>query len=316
MRMPGFLVGKGSRPGTISAFPKARLVILLEAGTHLIFDALMCPYKMGERVRALKLLRSVTVGMLLMWDRGKHSYAMVEATVSKGCEYLGRIPSNVKFLNETQLDDGSYLSGIYPSGKLRKKGFKPIQVRVIEYTIENYDRPEAQIRYRLITSLLNAEKFPSHLLACEYHQGWEVENTIDEIKVHLLGRKTHIRSQRPKEVVQEIYGLLLGPKSCKVINFSSGKQCRCFTIASFFYWNITSYSSRSTKISAVITTGTSLFLNWLTWEIFDQLLPERVHRNNPRVVKKPVSKFRSKQVKHRGTGIRMNPPVFIVLSTA
>jgi len=48
--------------------------------------------------------------------------------------------------NEIQLDDGSYMSWIYPSGKLRKKGFKPIQVRVIEYTIENYDRPEAQVR--------------------------------------------------------------------------------------------------------------------------------------------------------------------------
>jgi hypothetical protein len=45
-----------------------------------------------------------------MWDRGLHSYAMVLAAVSKGCEYLGRIPSNVKFLNETQLDDASYLS--------------------------------------------------------------------------------------------------------------------------------------------------------------------------------------------------------------
>lgn len=111
----------------------ARLVILVEAGRHLIFDALMCPYKMGERVRALKLLRSVAEGMLLMWDRGKHSYAMVEATMSKGCEYLGRIPSNVKFLHETQLNDGSYLTGIYPSGKLRNNGFKPIQVRVIEY---------------------------------------------------------------------------------------------------------------------------------------------------------------------------------------
>jgi hypothetical protein len=125
--------------------PELILVILLEAGTHLIFDALMCPYKMGERVRALKLLRSVTPGMLLMWERGLHSYAMVETTVRKGCEYLGRIPCNVKFLNEIQLDDGSYVSYIYPSGKLRKKGFKPIQVRVIEYTIENYDRPEAQI---------------------------------------------------------------------------------------------------------------------------------------------------------------------------
>jgi len=195
----------------------------VKAGTHLIFDALMCPYKMGERVRALKLWSSVTPGMLLMWDRGLHSYAMVEATISKGCEYLGRIPCNVKFLNETQLEDGSYLSGIYASGKLRKKGFKPIPVRVIEYIIEAPEHPGTQIRYRLITSLLDAEKFPAQSLACEYHQPWEVENTIDELKVHLLGRKTHIRSQRPKEVVQEIYGLLLGPKSCTVINFSSGK---------------------------------------------------------------------------------------------
>lgn len=51
----------GSRSGTRAAFPKIRLVILIEAGTHLIVDALMCPYKMGERVRAKRLLRSVTV---------------------------------------------------------------------------------------------------------------------------------------------------------------------------------------------------------------------------------------------------------------
>ena len=51
------------RPGTRAAFPKALLVMLVEAGTHLIFDALICPYKMGERVRALRLLRSVTIGV-------------------------------------------------------------------------------------------------------------------------------------------------------------------------------------------------------------------------------------------------------------
>ena len=200
----------GSRPGTKAAFPKARLVILVEAGTHLIFDALICPYKMGERVRALRLLRSVTKEMLLMWDRGLHSYAMVSATLSKGSNYLGRIPSNVKFLNETQLEDGSYLSFINPPGKFIKKGFEPIQVRVIEYTIENLNDPTAEIKYRLITNLLNPQKNPAKLLAAEYHQRWEVENTIDEFKVHLGERKTHVRSQRPREVVQEIYGLLLG----------------------------------------------------------------------------------------------------------
>ena len=43
----------------------------------------------------------------------------------------------IKFNRETPLEDGSYLSWIYPPGKLRKKGFKPIQVRVIEYKIEH-----------------------------------------------------------------------------------------------------------------------------------------------------------------------------------
>lgn len=102
------------RPGTQAAFPKVRLVILIEAGTHLIFDALMCPYRMGERARSLKLLRSVEPGMLLMWDRGLHSYAMVQASLAKKCDYLGRIPANVKFSVEDPLADGSYLRSDLP----------------------------------------------------------------------------------------------------------------------------------------------------------------------------------------------------------
>jgi hypothetical protein len=59
---------RGTRPGTKAAFPKVRLVRMVETGTHLIVDALMCPYRIGERVRVPKILRSVTEGMLLMWD--------------------------------------------------------------------------------------------------------------------------------------------------------------------------------------------------------------------------------------------------------
>ena len=119
----------GSRWGTRAAFPKVRLVMLVEAGTHLVVDALMCPYRIGERVRAKKLLRSVTQGMLLMWDRGLHSYAMVNATLAQSSDYLGRIPANVKFEVEKVLDDGSYLSWINPDGKSKKKGGTKIQVR-------------------------------------------------------------------------------------------------------------------------------------------------------------------------------------------
>jgi len=67
-------------------------------------------------------------------------------------------------------------------------------VRVIEYTI---DTGEGQQTYRLITSLLNIALFPALLLATEYHQRWEIENTIDELKTHLNGRKLHLLSQTP-----------------------------------------------------------------------------------------------------------------------
>ena len=60
-----------------------------------------------------------------MWDRGLHSYAMVSATLSKGCGYLGRIPSNVKFQGGTQLEDGSYLSFINPQANSEKKDLNP-----------------------------------------------------------------------------------------------------------------------------------------------------------------------------------------------
>ncbi len=132
----------------------------------------MCPYRIGERVRAKKLLRSVTEGMLLMWDRGLHSYAMVNATLARGCDYLGRVPANVKLSGEKVLDDGSYLSWIYPDGKSKKKGGHQIKVRVIEYTI-NVD--EQQQTYRLITSLMDIALFPALLLATEYQQRWEIE---------------------------------------------------------------------------------------------------------------------------------------------
>ena len=108
--------------------------------------------------------------MLLMWDRGLHSYRMVNATISQGCQYLGRVPANVKFPAHKVLDDGSYLSWINPDRKSKKKGLTKIQVRVIEYSIET----DGELKtYRLITSLMDVALFPALLLAQQYHQRWE-----------------------------------------------------------------------------------------------------------------------------------------------
>lgn len=49
----------------------------------------------------------------------------------------------------------------------------------------------------------------------------EVENTIDELKIHLVGRKTPIRSQNPREVVQFVYGWLLGHWAVRLLMFQA-----------------------------------------------------------------------------------------------
>jgi hypothetical protein len=186
-------------------------------------DALLCPYRMGERVRAKKLLRSVGDGMLLMWDRGLHSYQMVDSTLQRQCHLLGRVPANVKFEVVKVLDDGSYLSWIAPDRKSKKKGSGKITVRVIEYTIEQEGQQQI---YRLITDLTDISLFPALVLAEQYHQRWEAENTLDEFKTHLNARKVPIRSKTPRLVVQEIYGWLLGHWAVRCLMFTAAHHNR------------------------------------------------------------------------------------------
>jgi hypothetical protein len=200
----------GTRSGYPAAFPKVRLVLLIEAGTHLGTDARIGPYRMGERRRALKRLRSIGSGMWLMWDRGLHSFRLVQTTLNQGVHDLRRVPANVKLEVEPVLEDGSDLRWMYPDRKSKKKGATRIPVRVIEYTLETSEPSQQPFNYRLIPSLLDIQTFPALLLAQQYHQRWQVESTLDAVKTHLLGRNLPIRSLKPREVVQEIDGLLLG----------------------------------------------------------------------------------------------------------
>jgi hypothetical protein len=129
--------------------------------------------------------------------------------------------SSPKFKVVQILEDGSYMSWIAPDRKSKLQGAQRIPVRVIEYSIE--ENGQQQI-YRLITDLMDCVAFSALLLAQEYHQRWEAENTLDEFKTHLNARKTPIRSKYPRGVVQEIYGWLLAHWSVRSLMFQAAQQ--------------------------------------------------------------------------------------------
>ncbi len=76
-------------------------------------------------------------------------------------------------------------------------------MRVIEYRLEGIDE-----RYRLMTTL-EPEEGPAEELAALYHERWEIETALDELKTHLRGARIVLRSKKPELVEQEFYGLLL-----------------------------------------------------------------------------------------------------------
>lgn len=193
------------------AFPQLRVVWLVEAGTHVLCDATLRPYFRGEAPAARQLLRSVGPGMLLMWDRGLHSYEMIRDTRMRGAHFLGRVGKAIVLTPEQALPDGAFLATVYPTPTARRQRQDGVQVRVVEYTLDDPARPGHGERHRLITSLLDPDHAPAATLAAEYHQRWEIETTADEVKTHQADRHPAppVRSRRPREVVQEVYGLLL-----------------------------------------------------------------------------------------------------------
>src|SRR5204863_171461 len=98
-----------------------RVVALIETGTHAICDAVLRPFRCGEAPAALRLLRSVGPGMLLLWDRGFYSYAMIRATLARRSDFLGRTKSNVVLRPIEVLADGSFLARVYPTPAARRR---------------------------------------------------------------------------------------------------------------------------------------------------------------------------------------------------
>ena len=87
-------------------------------------------------------------------------------------------------------------------------------MRVIEYTLNDPERTGHGETHRLATNLFDHALFPALELACYYHERWEEELVFDEQKTHQDPRRptkpTHLRSQTPEGVEQELYALSLG----------------------------------------------------------------------------------------------------------
>ncbi len=278
-----------------SAFPQAQGVYLSECGTHALLDAGFWPCHTSERVGAFRLLRSVCAGMLLLLDRGFYSFEMIERTLARGAQVLGRVPAGVTLTPRQLLPDGSYWAYIYPADKERRKRGDHLLVRVVVYTLTDPARPGYGETHRLVTTLLDAQEAPALDLICAYHMRWEIELTIDEIDTHQRLVQHPLRSLKPVGVIQELYSLLLAHYAVRAIMAEAATQAGLAPTRLSFAQAVELIRVALDDFHLVAPVHHPRLYARLLRAIAACRLPERAARTNPRVVKRKMSNFKLKR---------------------
>ncbi|WP_242889696.1 IS4 family transposase [Actinomadura litoris] len=186
--------------------PPARLVGLIEAGTHVVCDAAVGPHRIQERVLAERLAGSLGPRTLVLAGRGLSGARLWRRWEATGADLLWRVPESWELPVQQPLSDSSWISTMDASRGCDRP-FQRERVRVIEDTLNCPGRHNAE-RCRLITTLTDPRAASAADLVGLYGQRAEGENTLAELKTTQIGARTVLPSKSPDLIFQEIYAHL------------------------------------------------------------------------------------------------------------
>jgi hypothetical protein len=210
-----------------SAFPKVRVLTLIESGSHASIGARIGSTGgkgSGEQSLARHLYPLLEPDMLLVADRNFYSFTDWCAAADTGADLLWRLGEGVDLPLVAMLNDGSYTSVVFAARIRRPERDRILAaaraghdideqkariVRVVEYQIPDRGNDADRELICLLTTIREPGDAPALVLAQGYHDRWEHETGNDQLKTHLRGPGRVLRSKSPDMVRQEIYGYLL-----------------------------------------------------------------------------------------------------------
>jgi len=188
-------------------YPLARVVTLIESGTHAVIDAETGAYRIQERELARALARSLRPGMLVLADRGLPGVHLWKQMAGTGAELVWRVPKLWVLPEEEVLPDGSWISTVRGGRGRTRHPAEDVRVRVVAYRLDDPGRDRGEC-YRLATTILDPDAAPASGLAALYAERWEAETTLAEWKTCQIGSRHVLASKSPALVRQEIYAHL------------------------------------------------------------------------------------------------------------
>jgi hypothetical protein len=275
-------------------FPQIRLLLLSECGSHASFGACVQSSQQAEVTMASELLPLLEPHLLVLHDAQFTGLQFWQAIRPRRAHVLGPVPQHHLARYLRQLSDGSYLAVYTPTAQQQREGLKPLVVRVIEYQIRDERLGEPGKVSRLATTLLNPRTAPALELIDGYHERWEVEVELDEIKTPQRLQQPVLRSLTPQGVVQEVSALLLAHYAVRALMLQAAQQAQLDPDRLSFTEAVFQVSETTRELAQVQTTEHEALRQQLLERLVVELLPLRRLRSNPRVLKKLYRKYKRK----------------------
>ncbi|HYN95288.1 MAG TPA: IS4 family transposase [Pilimelia sp.] len=267
-----------------AGYPALRLSVLLTCGTRSIIDAVFGPSSTGELNQARTLARSLRAGMLLLADRNYAAADLVATLAATGADLLIRCKNDRRLPMITRYRDGSWLSTI-----------GPVRVRVIDaaITVTTTDGTHTS-GYRLITTLLEAHRYPAADLIRLYHRRWEIETAYLEIKSSILGGRV-LRARTPDGIDQEIYALLTVYQVLRTaMTDATDSVAGTDPDRASFTTALNTARDQIIHAAAVIADTVIDLVGAIGQAVLAHLLPERRIRVKTRMIKRSNSKYQAR----------------------
>jgi hypothetical protein len=169
----------------------------------------------------------------------------------------------------------------------------------MEYTFTDPALPGQGERHRLLTSWLEAEPTPALALSCASHERWEIEVAIEARDTpHRLVRHP-LRRQKPVGVIHAFYGLLIAHDAVRRVMHEAAMRAGIDSARLSVITAVRLVCDAIPEFQMVAPAHQPPLYARLLRDIARDQLPERNHRNHPRVVKRHMSNFHLKRAEHR-----------------
>ncbi len=284
---------RGRWDGT-SGYPLARLVTLMALRSHLLAGAKFGPYGVDERTYAAELWSLLPAASLAIVDRN-----FLNAKTLLGIERMGdqrhwltRAKSTSKWTRVRRLGPGDELVEMTVSKEARRADPSLPEKWIMRAT--KYKRRGFPSQ-TLLTSLVDARRYPAAEIVALYHERWEIELGYNEVKRVMLDREETTRSKSPRGVAQELWGLALAYNLVRLEAERLAAEIKVPPIRISFTAALTLIETAFRSWSLDNAGRTPDRLRKLREDISHFVLPERRERSYPRAVKIKMSNYDRKR---------------------